>query len=83
MIRIKEVKAGYAFKRNDIVDIKVASVLSGSPPSCIWTMKFDAGNTRTLEIDYQAYFTYGSVARPKNMMNADILMRVFPSSDKK
>lgn len=78
IIPIKEVKAGFAFNRTDIVDIKVSSVISGYPASCIWTMRFEDGNIRTLEIDYQSYFTYGNTIRPKSMTNVDILDTVFP-----
>ena len=78
VVLIKELKAGLAFKRNDIQDIKVTSVVSSNPPSCVWAMQFENGTIRTLETDYQSYFAYGSTVRPKSMTNEDILNKVFP-----
>jgi hypothetical protein len=83
VILIKEVKAGFAFKRMDINEIKVTSVVSSNPPSCIWTMRFADKNIRTIETDYQSYFTYGNTIRPKSMINTDILDRVLPKSNKR
>jgi hypothetical protein len=82
LILIKEVKAGFAFKRSDIESIKMESVISEGPPSCIWSLRFDTGITRTLETDYQSYFTYGNTVRPNSMTNEYILGRVLSKSDK-
>lgn len=83
VVPIKELQSGFAFKRTDIVDIKVASLIEGNSvhdPSCVWTMRFDGGNTRTLEAEYQAYFAYGNTTRPASMTNASILDKVFAGS---
>lgn len=83
VVRIKEVKAGFAFKRNDIRDIRVTSVISSAPPSCVWVMKFETGSSRSIETNYQSYFTYGNTNRPKSTTNAIILDKVFPGSNRK
>jgi len=82
VIRIKEVKAGCAFKRTDIEDIKVTSVVSSGPPSCVWEMRFETGVIRSIETNYQSYFTYGNTNRPKSMTNAIILDKVFSGSNR-
>lgn len=85
LIPIKEIPRGFAFKRMDIVDIKVASLIEGNSehePSCIWTIHFKDGNKRTLEAGYQSYFAYGSTIRPASMTNASILDRVFADNNK-
>lgn len=85
LIPIKEVPQGFAFKRTDIVNIKVTSLIEGNSqhdPSCVWTMHFKDGKTRTLEISYQAYFSYGNTVRPASMSNATILDRVFADNKK-
>jgi hypothetical protein len=81
LILIKEVKAGFAFKRSDIETIKMASVISEGPPSCVWSIRFDTGIVRALETDYQSYFTYGNTVRPNSMTNEYILDRVLPVSN--
>lgn len=86
LIPIKEVPLGFAFKRTDIVDIKVSSLIKGNAehePSCVWTMHFRDGNTRTLEVGYQSYFAYGNIIRPKSMTNVSILDKVFSDSNKR
>lgn len=58
-VTIHEVAAGFAFKRTDIVDISVSSLIQATdlhPPSCIWNLQFHDGSLRTLEVDYQSYF---------------------------
>lgn len=80
LVLIREVPLGLAFKRTDIVDIKVTSIIQGNArhaPSCVWKMYFKDGKTRTLEADYQSYFTYGSTSRPVSMSNAYIIDKVF------
>ena len=80
VVPIRELPLGLAFKRTDIVDIKVTSAIRGNAvhaPSCVWRIQFRDGNTRTLEIEYQAYFAYGNTIRPKSMTNASILDSVF------
>lgn len=83
VVLINEVKAGFAFKRNDIQNIKVTSVVSSGPPSCVWVLRFENGNDRTLETDYQSYFAYGNTIRPRSITNADILDRVLPKHGRK
>lgn len=80
LVIINEVPNGFAFKRNDIVNIKITSVIEGNSkhdPSCAWTIKFDDGNVRALEVEYQSYFAYGNTNRPQNMTNKYILDKVF------
>jgi len=80
VVPIKQLARGLAFKRKDITDIKVTSAQRGNDkrmPSCIWSMHFQDGQTRTLEADYQAYFSYGNTNRPRSMTNATILDRIF------
>lgn len=83
LIPIKEVESGFAFKRNDITDIKVSSLIPGNhnhEASCVWTVKFEDRNTRALEINYQAYFSYGNTLRPNDTTNIHILEKVFPKT---
>lgn len=80
LIEVKEVEHGFAFKRNDIVDIKTTSLIQGNSnhePSCTWTITFEDGSRRNIETSFQSYFTYGNVVRPNTMTNAFILERVF------
>lgn len=80
LIPIKEVPAGVAFKRSDIVDIKISSLIHGNErhgPSCIWEMRFEDGSIRSLEAEYQAYFAYGNTVRPASMTNMSLLDVVF------
>ena len=82
VIEIKEVQYGFAFKRNDIVTIKVTSVMEGKtnrPASCTWTITFEDNTSRGIEISYQSYFTYGNTTRPSNMTNSYILDKNLPS----
>jgi len=79
LVEIKEVEKGFAFKRNDIKDIKTTSLIQGNnnhEPSCTWTMRFEDGATRGIEISFQSYFAYGKTTRPNNMTNAYILKKV-------
>lgn len=79
LVEIKEVEKGFAFKRNDIVDIKTTSLIEGNSnhePSCTWTIRFEDKATRGIEISFQSYFTYGKTTRPNNMTNAYILDKV-------
>ena len=80
LVPIREVPLGIAFKRRDITDIKVASVIEGNEnhvPSCVWTILFEDGKKRVLEAQYQAYFAYGNTTRPLSMTNTAILDGVF------
>ena len=83
VIPVKELPAGAAFKRTDIVAIKASSTIAGTArhaPSCVWTMHLKDRSVRTLEAEYQSYFAYGNTIRPASMTNASILDNVFPSS---
>lgn len=85
LVPIKEVGMGFAFKRTDITDIKVSSIISGNSnheASCIWEVTFEDHTTRTLETNYQSYFSYGNTSRPASMINLHILNRAFPKSSK-
>ena len=78
---IKEVPFGVAFKRNDIVNIVVDSLIEGNSkhgPSCVWTLQFEDGSIRTVESNYQSYFAYANTERPASMTNVDVLEKVFP-----
>lgn len=82
LVPIKEVSAGFAFKRTDIVRITVSSLIQGNDnhlPSCIWTVNFKDESVRTLETQYQSYFAYGATTRPRSMTNVDVLEKVFPT----
>lgn len=85
LVPVKELPLGFAFKRMDIVDIKVTSTINGTAnhvPSCVWKIHFKDGSTRTLEAEYQAYFAYGNIIRPTSMTNATILDNVFSENGK-
>lgn len=85
VIPIKEVPSGFAFKRTDIESIEVNSLVGGDDkhvPSCVWKMHFKDGSTRTLEAEYQSYFAYGNIIRPKSMTNVSILDKVFANNTK-
>lgn len=80
-VTIREVTAGFAFKRTDIMDISVSSLMQGTDrhlPSCVWNLQFEDGSLRTLEVEYQSYFAYGNTVRPQNATNIDILAKTFP-----
>jgi hypothetical protein len=80
LILIKEVTKGFAFKRTDITDIKTTSLIQGNDrhePSCTWTMRFENGIERSVEVNYQSYFSYGNTVRPRTVTNQYILERVF------
>lgn len=80
IVPIKEVPSGFAFKRTDIKKIVTTSTIEGNDahvPSCVWTMYFQDGKTRTIEAEYQAYFAYGNTIRPASMNNATVLDGVF------
>lgn len=76
LVEIKEVPLGFAFKRNDIVNIKTISNLPGNPGSRVWEIKFKDGNIKTLETTFEAYFAYANTLRPNSMTNAYILDKV-------
>lgn len=79
-VPIKEVPAGIAFKRADIVAIETTSTIQGNArhgPSCVWSMHFEDGSVRTLEAEYQSYFAYGNTIRPASMTNVSLLEKVF------
>lgn len=79
-VPIKEVSAGIAFKRNDILSIETTSTIQGNVkhgPSCVWSMRFEDGSVRTLEAEYQSYFAYGNTIRPASMTNVSLLKKVF------
>ena len=83
-VPIKEVPAGIAYKRTDIVAIETTSTIQGNTqhgPSCIWSMRFGDGSIRTLEAEYQSYFAYGNTVRPASMTNASLLDTVFSDND--
>lgn len=83
VVPIKEVPLGFAFKHTDVVNIAVTSLVEGNgrhAPSCVWKMSFKDGSARTLEAEYQAYFAYGNIIRPKSMSNASVLDKVFDDS---
>lgn len=85
LITIVEIPYGLAFKRTDIVDIKVGSVTEGDTshtPSCVWSMKFADGNVRVIENEYQPYFTYGNTQRPNSMTNIHVIEKAFPKDKK-
>lgn len=80
LVPIRELTAGFAFKRTDIATIKNTSTISGNDkhaPSCVWTMHFTDSKIRTLEANFQAYFAYGNTIRPTSMTNASLLDTVF------
>lgn len=83
-VPIKEVPAGVAFKRNDILEIETTSTIQGNThhgPSCIWSMRFKDESVRTLEAEYQSYFAYGNTVRPASMTNASLLDKVFSDNN--
>lgn len=80
LVEIKEAPLGFAFKRNDIVNIKTISNTPGNPGSCIWEIKFQDGKSKILETTFEAYFAYASTVRPSNMTNVYILDKVLGSN---
>lgn len=83
-IPIREMAAGFAFKRKDIKRIGVSSLIHGGnnyPPSCIWTMEFEDHSERIVENTYQTYFYYAKTTRPNFMTNLDIIDKAL-SKDK-
>lgn len=83
LVEIKEVAKGFAFKRNDISDIKNDSIIKGNAnhaPSCVWTLKFEDGKSKNVETNCQPYFDYGNTTRPRNMTNRYILDKMLPRS---
>lgn len=55
VVAIREVAADVAFKRTDIVDITVSSLIRATVahlPSCIWNLQFQDSSLRTLEMEY-------------------------------
>lgn len=83
VVPIREVAAGVAFKRTDIINIRIESLIKATAnhaPSCIWAMFFEDGSRRVIEAEYQSYFAYGITNRPVGMRNVDVLEKVFGKS---
>ncbi len=85
LVPIKEIPAGFAFKRKDIVDIKSYLFREGdstNQPWCGLSFTFEDKKTYKLETEFQAYFTYGNTIRPISMTNEYILDKVFSGKAK-
>lgn len=83
VVPIREVAVGVAFKRTDIINIRIESLIKATAnhaPSCIWAMFFEDGSRRVIEAEYQSYFAYGTTNRPAGMRNIDVLEKVFGKS---
>ena len=80
VVPIKEISSGIAFKRTDILVIETISTIHGNVrhgPSCVWSIRFEDGSVRTLEAEYQSYFSYANTVRPASMTNVSLLDTVF------